>query len=193
MSASTTQERILEAAIQLISEKGYASATTRAIADKAGVNEVTIFRHFGNKSEILKEIIRRFSYEPVMNRAINSDITYDLEKDLLHFLTVYFEHMVSIKDLIFIALKEMNTFPEINKEVSKVPHILKVQLKDYFIEMKKRNEILNYNEEEIALSFISMGFGHFMAYVRMDSDLSDVNMHDLLKTSVTIFSRGIAS
>jgi AcrR family transcriptional regulator len=49
----TTTSRILEAAADLFAERGYNGTTTRAIAEKAGVNEVTIFRRFDNKRGIL--------------------------------------------------------------------------------------------------------------------------------------------
>src|SRR5512137_2444025 len=48
-----TRQRILRAATQLFTETGYAQATTRLIAEAAGVNEVTLFRHFGNKKALL--------------------------------------------------------------------------------------------------------------------------------------------
>ena len=41
-----TQEKIMNAAMELIMEKGYGSATTREIAVRAGVNECTLFRKF---------------------------------------------------------------------------------------------------------------------------------------------------
>lgn len=49
-------DRILRAAMHLFTERGYAATTTRAIADAAGVNEVTLFRHFGNKAGVLAAI-----------------------------------------------------------------------------------------------------------------------------------------
>ena len=44
----STSERIIEAFIELFRDYGYKGATTRSVAERAGVNEVTIFRHFGN-------------------------------------------------------------------------------------------------------------------------------------------------
>ncbi|PGQ37584.1 TetR/AcrR family transcriptional regulator, partial [Bacillus thuringiensis] len=55
MTKISAKERILEAAISLFGEKGYSSTTTREIAEKAKVSEVTIFRHFGNKEKLFKE------------------------------------------------------------------------------------------------------------------------------------------
>lgn len=44
----STQDKIIDAALALVNEQGYKGATTKAIAALAGVNEVTLFRHFGN-------------------------------------------------------------------------------------------------------------------------------------------------
>jgi len=56
MSASErdTAEAILTAAAELFGEHGYKGTTTRMIAERAGVNEVTIFRQFGTKQGLLK-------------------------------------------------------------------------------------------------------------------------------------------
>ncbi len=52
-----TQKKIIEAAIKVFSEKGFEGATTSEIAQKAGVAEGTIFRHFGTKKGILQGIL----------------------------------------------------------------------------------------------------------------------------------------
>ncbi len=49
----TTAEQILTAAATLFAERGYKATTTRAIAERANVNEVTIFRYFKNKQGLL--------------------------------------------------------------------------------------------------------------------------------------------
>jgi len=42
----------MQAASDLFANKGYAGTTTRSIAETAGVNEVTLFRHFGSKENL---------------------------------------------------------------------------------------------------------------------------------------------
>jgi len=56
-----TGEAILAAAAELIGERGYKATTTRAIAEKAGVNEVTVFRRFGSKAGLLKALAESWS------------------------------------------------------------------------------------------------------------------------------------
>lgn len=58
-----TAEKILDAAAELIAERGYAATTTRLIAERAGVNEVTIFRRFENKLGVLKALGERFAVQ----------------------------------------------------------------------------------------------------------------------------------
>jgi len=60
-AATDTAERIITAAAELFAERGYSATTTRAIAERAGVNEVTVFRHFESKPGILKALAHRFA------------------------------------------------------------------------------------------------------------------------------------
>ncbi|MEM5594617.1 TetR/AcrR family transcriptional regulator [Niallia circulans] len=57
---NSTSERIIQAFIELFRDYGYKGTTTRAIAEKAGVNEVTIFRHFGNKRGLWKQLFNQY-------------------------------------------------------------------------------------------------------------------------------------
>jgi AcrR family transcriptional regulator len=52
-----SRKRLLEAAAKVYCECGFRGATTRRIAEEAGVNEVTLFRQFGSKSQLLSEAI----------------------------------------------------------------------------------------------------------------------------------------
>jgi AcrR family transcriptional regulator len=53
------RDQLLAAAAQVYAEVGYRGATTRRIAFQAGVNEITLFRHFGSKDALLREAIDR--------------------------------------------------------------------------------------------------------------------------------------
>ncbi len=192
LSTKGTAERIIDAALQLVSEKGYTAATTKAIAELAGVNEVTIFRHFGNKRGILKAIIEQFSYFPILQQEINKNVTWDLETDLLNFSQKHFNFLMSIKDFVMIGFKEAMQFPEINEEIANIPLHIKNELIHYFQEMYKRGKIREIDFEAAALSFIAVNFGHFMSRARLGTIVSNMPTEELLKTSVSIFSRGLA-
>lgn len=59
------RQKILNAATELYAETGFRGTTTRQIAQRAGVNEVTLFRHFGSKTALLHEAIRCACGTPV--------------------------------------------------------------------------------------------------------------------------------
>ena len=51
--AMDVREALLKAAIKAFSEAGMRGATTRRIAQEAGVNEVTLYRHFRSKDDLI--------------------------------------------------------------------------------------------------------------------------------------------
>lgn len=59
------QISILEAAIEIFSDKGFSAASTSEIAQKAGVAEGTIFRYYKTKKDLLLSIVG-----PTMSRMI---------------------------------------------------------------------------------------------------------------------------
>src|SRR5246127_4425322 len=58
-STAVTREHLLDAAAQTFSRDGIQGATTREIARGAGVNEVTLFRHFKSKEQLLRAVLQR--------------------------------------------------------------------------------------------------------------------------------------
>ena len=48
-----TGQKIIDAAMSLVRDKGYMATTTKDIANSAGVNECTLFRKFQNKKSIV--------------------------------------------------------------------------------------------------------------------------------------------
>src|SRR5688572_25717559 len=51
------RQDILSAAEQLFSQKGFKGTTTKELADKAGVHEAVLFRHFKNKRDLYRETV----------------------------------------------------------------------------------------------------------------------------------------
>ena len=62
-----TEQRILDAALRVFASEGYTGATTRKIAEEANVAEVTLFRKFKSKENLLKEVL-------INNRTVFSSL-----------------------------------------------------------------------------------------------------------------------
>jgi AcrR family transcriptional regulator len=54
---SDIREKLLDATAQVFAKLGYLGCTTRRVAHEAGVNEVTLFRHFGSKEALIREAL----------------------------------------------------------------------------------------------------------------------------------------
>jgi AcrR family transcriptional regulator len=70
---SPARERILDAALDVFAEKGFAGATTRDISAKADVNEVTLFRHFDSKKGLYAAVISERSPIAEVERSLEFD------------------------------------------------------------------------------------------------------------------------
>lgn len=67
--AEKTRRRILEEALRLMSEKGFAVVTVEEIAAAAGVSHMTVFRNFPNKHEILAAILRQTPFRAPLEKT----------------------------------------------------------------------------------------------------------------------------
>jgi len=107
-----TRERILNAAYELISSKGYLGASTREIAKKAGVAEVTLFRHFKNKEGLFAEVLRSFSSIPTLAELL-PQLKWVSYEESVRILTVRFiSRLEEVRDWIRILNTEVSVLPE---------------------------------------------------------------------------------
>jgi AcrR family transcriptional regulator len=59
LRGEATRERVLAAARDVLLERGYARASTRAVAEHAGVRLSLVHYHFGSKQQLLVEVLER--------------------------------------------------------------------------------------------------------------------------------------
>ncbi len=57
-TATSTRDRLMDAARELIEEGGYGAASVIAVAERAGVAAGTLYRHFASKQELFVEVFR---------------------------------------------------------------------------------------------------------------------------------------
>ncbi len=97
------RERILAAAHRVFAEAGFRGATTRRIADVAGVNEVTLFRHFATKELLLTaavdwhsdRVLAAMDHAPFP--ATPADLRRELTGQLLATLTGFLQGQQAIR------------------------------------------------------------------------------------------------
>lgn len=110
MARPIPDKQILDAALDVIAEHGYAGATTREIAAAAGINEVTLFRRFGSKQGLLSAAVEM---EAEAFKASGIEYTGDLAADLEKIVTFYREIMRNRGRVIAMLLTELPRQPDL--------------------------------------------------------------------------------
>lgn len=102
---SSTRQRLLEGAARVFARDGIAGSTTREIAREAGVNEVTLFRHFQSKDGLIAAVIREnFGAAAIQAHqgppALSSDLRTDLTKHAVRYDELLKENLPLIRTMI---------------------------------------------------------------------------------------------
>ncbi|MGF9766974.1 TetR/AcrR family transcriptional regulator [Bacillus albus] len=191
MARSKTAEKIIQAAIELVKEKGYTAATTKEIAMRAGVNEVTIFRNFKSKKGVIEAAVAEFSYVPHLKHFLQTEIVWELETDLKNLARHYHKFLDSIKDIISIGIREAREFPELDEEISKIPKGLKEELIIYFAEMQEQGKIIHTNIEAQVMNFIWINFGYFLSKLRFENRLMEIDDEKFIENNIVLYARAL--
>ncbi|TLD68288.1 TetR/AcrR family transcriptional regulator [Phragmitibacter flavus] len=88
------RDKLLAAAMKVFARDGLHRATTRVIAEEAGVNEVTLFRHFTNKEGLLTAVMQQVvEAHASENLGEEREWTGDLRRNLRRFAEGFYEKM----------------------------------------------------------------------------------------------------
>jgi AcrR family transcriptional regulator len=101
-----TRCRILAAARQLFERRGTRGTTTREVAELAGVNEATLFRHFGSKGALLVAMREALSGEEQFRSVLAALPGVDVAADLNAVARFVVTHMVEKRAMMCVSLAE---------------------------------------------------------------------------------------
>jgi len=127
--------RILEAAARVYAQHGYRGATTRRIAEEAGVNEITVFRHFGNKGTLLDCVAQ----ECGISESVPPLPTHpsDPESELTAWIQARMAHNRGMRQLILQTMSELEARPDMAPCVGHGPVDAANQLRDYVVRLRR--------------------------------------------------------
>ena len=155
--------RILAATRELYSTKGSRGTTTREVADRAGVNEATLFRHFGTKQQLLSAMLEHYSgtsnFAEIIAQA-RSLATIDERLQFLAFAAV--DSLRRKEDLIKISMAEQLTNPEGHSCAWRAPTAARKKLTQFFAETVAAGD-LQGEPEWLARVFMSLFFSLVLA------------------------------
>jgi AcrR family transcriptional regulator len=109
------RNQILDAAAAVFAEKGFHRATTKEIAETAGVSEGTIYNYFGSKADLLIGIMTRLAEL----ENLDQELTDALQSDARDFLvTIFRQRMGTVQrriETIQAVLPEMLVNPALRE------------------------------------------------------------------------------
>jgi AcrR family transcriptional regulator len=129
------RDQLLEAAVQVYAESGYHGATTRRIAAAAGVNEITLFRHFGSKDVLLREALARCHAEGMVPLP---ETPHDPLQELTDWSRSHLLHLHQRAALIRTCLGEFAERPDLVSPEINCPVEATRALADYLERLKER-------------------------------------------------------
>lgn len=113
--ARPAAERLIEAAAEVFARDGLSSATTREIARTAGVNEVTLFRNFQTKQNLLAAVLEK-AFENKANPQAERFAALPADASLAEIVTTFaeadFANMTCHISLLRVLVGEIHRFQE---------------------------------------------------------------------------------
>ena len=159
-----TSQKIIDATMGLIRDKGYVATTTKDIARAAGVNECTLFRKFKSKKEIALSGMEQEKWRGNLTPEVFTNVVWELQPDLEMFMNTYME---------------------------KITPAFLSSLTGYLEEMEHRGKLPRQDFECLAMTIFSATFGFTFLKASFGENLTKAERRDFVRKSVETFVGGI--
>ena len=155
-----TEEKIMRATFKVVQREGLQKATTKKIAAEAGVNEVTIFRKFENKKNLI-ETTQKFYMDTLINK-LNETFDYDEDEGIEEYLKKCFNGILEYSEddfkVIGVALQEVRDDPDRKLLMSTITDTIIIKLDNFFKLQLEKGVLKNINSKAVALMCFSLIF-----------------------------------
>lgn len=195
----SSQERkrvIVEAAIQLFSERGFRGTTTRELAAAAGVTEPVLYQHFETKRDLYSALIETKSMEgqervdAVLGPHLtNTDDRVFFTRLAELILECYTDDPAYIRLLLFSAL-EGHELAELFYERELVGFYNIIA--DYIRRRMKQKAFRKMDARLAARAFLGMVANHGLSRVLFDDKIVRLSQRQIIDGMVKVFLHGIS-
>ncbi len=179
----------MEAALSMFSERGYEGSSTRDIAERAGVNEITLFRHFGNKENLFREVLSRQGATSLLTEELDERLSGCLREDLTFLAQRYLEVQYKNIDYIRIGVMEAPRNPAFANVIHVIPERLEAHLAEYMAKLAAQHVIRNRNFKLLARMFYGQLFHHVLMMCSFGDDVISLQNEssEMVDTLVSMF------
>ena len=187
-----TSQKIIDATMSLIRDKGYVATTTKDIARLAGVNECTLFRKFKNKKDIVLQGVAQEKWRANVTPDIFKNVQWELKPDLEMFMNAYMDKITPDFVNLSIGLRAPQLYDETAPMIMKVPQAFVSSLMEYFKKMEEMGKIGHFDFESLAMTIFSSTFGYTFLNASFNQNLAKTSREEFIRCSVKIFVDGIS-
>jgi AcrR family transcriptional regulator len=174
-SKPSTRERILEVALELFNEHGYAETSLREIADRLGVTKAALYYYFERKEDILLELHLRM--HAVFRDLIDEfDRLYDPQHRLeawADLLDRFVDKMLANRDLFLLHQRNQNALYEMGDNQ-------RHKAEQHHIEEQMRNVLTSADiplEDRVRIAW-TLG-GTLLALLGVNALFGDANIDEI--------------
>ena len=170
---SGTDEKIIKATFEILQEEGFAKATTKKIAAKAGVNEVTIFRNFTNKNNLVEATKEYYLYKLI--KKLEEIFEFEEDDEIEEYLKISFFGILNLSDedlsILRVAMEEVRQNPEKRILISDITDVVLNKLEDFFKLKMEKGIIRKLNPKSLAIMCFGMLFQSVILWKIYNHDL----------------------
>ncbi len=188
-----TSQKIIDAAMTLVRDKGYVATTTKEIAKAAGVNECTLFRKFESKKDIVLQGANQTGWRANVAPEIFENVVWELETDLEMFMRAYMDRMTPDFVNLSIGLRAPQLYEDTKQLIMKVPQTFLEAFLDYLKQMCEMGKIPEKDFAALAMTIFSATFGFTFLKASFGNELTAVEKEAYIKESVQMFVKGLCS
>jgi AcrR family transcriptional regulator len=187
-----TRDRIILAARDVIKRKGKKGATTREIAEVAGVNEATLFRHFGNKDALIIAVAKH-SCPDGQIRDLIATLQGPIEEQLFALGKSINDHLESMSDMIRWSLVEADYEASIFAREAWRPQTAVRSEVIEFMQARVADGTLHGDSSDLASIFLGMIFARVMAGGKFPDSRMFTDPDYALTYMINVFLNGVRS
>jgi AcrR family transcriptional regulator len=189
----STRERILTAALQIFAEKGYDGARTRDIALLAGVNEVTLFRLFGNKSALFEEAVLKGVPLKRILTTVDFDLDLPVEELMARNANMVLDILKQNRHLFMIIVGELWRHPKFKDRLASELYGSAIGFLSHQIRMLMERGMLKVMDPDIAAkALIGMVQSHYLFnYMLGPGDIPPAEEERIIRGMAGIFVHGV--
>lgn len=184
-------QKIIDATLSLVRDKGYVATTTKDIAKAAGVNECTLFRKFNTKKDIVLSGMEQEKWRGNVTTDAFLNVQWELKPDLEMFMREYMERITPDFVKLSIGLRAPQIYEETAPMIMKIPSTFLSSLIEYFQNMEIKGKLPHMDFECLAMTIFSSTFGFTFLQSSFENNLSSISKEKYIKQSVEIFIKGI--